>query len=64
MKLWILAVKLSAAADDEDVNELPEQTDVENTTMVMVWSELWPPLEAVVTSLEQHGSSSNLLVRT
>lgn len=64
MKLWILAVKLSAASDDEDVNELPEQTDVENTTMVMVWSELWPPLEAVVTSLEQHGSSSNLLVRT
>lgn len=64
MKLWILAVKLSAASDDEDVNELPEQTDVENTTMMMVWSELWPPLEAVVTSLEQHGSSSNLLVRT
>ncbi len=64
MKLWILAVKLSAASDDEDVNELPEQTDVENTTMMIVWSELWPPLEAVVTSLEQHGSSSNLLVRT
>ncbi|KAI0093920.1 hypothetical protein BDY19DRAFT_989447 [Irpex rosettiformis] len=65
VKLWILTVKLSVISDKENATKTDEElVDVENTMMATVWSELWPPLEAVITSLEQHGSSSNLMALT
>ena len=62
VKLWVLAIKLIASSGKEVISQSVGSTDFENLTTAMVWSELWPPLEAVVTSLEQHGSSSNLMV--
>ncbi|KAI0703614.1 hypothetical protein BC835DRAFT_1483812 [Cytidiella melzeri] len=64
VKLWIVLARQSGISEEENFNTTGDSVDVENITTMMIWSELWPPLEAVVTSLEQHGSSSNLMALT
>lgn len=61
VKLWILLSRRSTTSNDEEVNATGDATVSENTAMIMIWSELWPSLEAVVTALEQYGSSSSLM---
>jgi hypothetical protein len=61
VKLWILISRRSIASTEEDSNPTGDTAVTENITMMMIWSELWPPLEAVITALEQHGSSSSLM---
>lgn len=64
VKLWLLLARQSARPNEDDFNSSGEYIDLENTSVMMIWNELWPPFEAVVCALEQHGATSSLMVRS
>lgn len=60
-KLWLLLARQATSSDDDDFNT-GEYVDRESATVTLIWNELWPPMESVVSNLEQEGAAPNILV--
>lgn len=63
VKLWLLLARQSALSDEGDFNTTGKYIDRETTTALTIWNELWPPLEAVASTLEQDAIAANMTVR-
>lgn len=63
IKLWLLLVRRAAERHRERLGEqgrAGSQHDTEVLTMKMVWNELWPPFERVMTVLEADTHAGNI----
>ena len=62
IKLWLLLAR-KAAREHPGVDATGALQDGEGLAAKMVWNELWPPFEAVITAFETDARSGHATVR-
>ncbi|OBZ75571.1 hypothetical protein A0H81_04216 [Grifola frondosa] len=60
IKLWLLLARKAAGHQRELSNDTSTVRDGENFASKMVWNELWPPFESVISAFEVDAHTGNL----